>query len=142
MLISSGGKGDILITSRHRGLGELGTIVDIPPMSDTAGVTLLLHRYCGINVDDHMSEGSKIVDRLGGLALAIDQASAYMAYKQSPIDHLGDFLAQYEAQRKRVLRYMADHFWRYVKIDDKSGQETAISAFTTWEMSFEQLLNG
>ena len=93
MLTSLGGKGDILITSRHRGLEELGTIIDIPPMPDQAGVPLLLHRYSGINVEDHMSKGSEIVNRLGGLALALDQASAYMAYKQFRIDQLGDFLA-------------------------------------------------
>jgi hypothetical protein len=80
------GKGDILITSRHRGLGELGTILDIHPMPDKAGVELLLHRYSNINVDDYMAEGTAVVNRLGGLALAIDQASAYMSYKQLHID--------------------------------------------------------
>jgi hypothetical protein len=142
MLISSGDKGDILFTSRHRGLGELGTIIDVPPMSEKAGVELLLHRYHSINVNDYISEGSKIVGRLGGLALAIDQASAYMAYKQLRIDQLGDFLAQYEARRKKVLQHTADHFWKYMKIDDETGQETAINAFTTWEMSFQQLIDG
>ena len=109
-------------------------------MPDKAGVELLLHRYDGIDVNDHMSEGSKIVKRLGGLALAIDQASAYMKYMQFQIDQLGGFLAQYYVQRKKVLRHTTDHFWKYTKIDDKSGQETAISAFTTWEMSFQHLL--
>jgi len=80
-----GCKGDVLITSRHRGLGELGTIIDIPAMPTKPGVELLLHRYSGIDVDGYMSDGSKIVHRLGGLALAIDQASAYMEYNQFPI---------------------------------------------------------
>ena len=137
-----GGKGDILFTSRHRGLGELGPIIDVPPMPDKAGVELLLHRYTGIDVNDYMSEGSTIVNRLGGLALAIDQASAYMAYKQLPIDQLSDFLAQYEAQRKKVLQHTADHFWKYMKIGDENGRRKAINAFTTWEMSFQQLLDG
>jgi tetratricopeptide (TPR) repeat protein len=140
-LTSSGGKGDILITSRHRGLEEIGTIIDIPPMWDKAGVTLLLHRYQGINVNDYLLEGSQIVNRLGGLALAIDQASAYMAYTHLPIDKLSDFLAQYEARRKKVLRHTTDHFWKYMKLEDEKGRETAVNAFTTWEMSFQQLLN-
>jgi hypothetical protein len=72
ILTSIGGKGDILFTSRYRGLGELGYIIDILPMPDKAGVELLLHRYTGIDVNDYISEGSIIVRRLGGLALAID----------------------------------------------------------------------
>jgi hypothetical protein len=63
---------------------SLGRIIDVPPMPDNAGVELLLHRYAGINVSDYMSEGSTMVNRLGGLALAIDQASAYMTYKFFP----------------------------------------------------------
>ncbi|KIX10462.1 uncharacterized protein Z518_01545 [Rhinocladiella mackenziei CBS 650.93] len=141
-LTFQGRKGDILFTSRHRGLEELGTILDIPPMQEDAGVALLLHRYSSINVDDYMSEGSKIVDRLGGLALAIDQASAYMKHKRLPIDKLGDFLSQYEAQRKKVLQHTADHFWKYTRISDQNERETAINAFTTWEMTFQQLQNG
>ncbi|KAK5463787.1 hypothetical protein LTR55_011818 [Exophiala xenobiotica] len=140
--VPQGGKGDILFTSRHRGLGELGTIIDIPPMPDKAGVELLLHRYSGISVSGYMSEESTIVNRLGGLALAIDQASAYMACKQLPIDRLSGFLGQYEAQRKKVLQHTADYFWKYMNIGEESGRQTAINAFTTWEMSFQQLLDG
>jgi DNA-binding ferritin-like protein len=110
-------------------------------MLNEAGVTLLLHRYQGINVDNYFLESSQIVDRLGGLALAIDQASAYMASQHLPVDKLSDFLTQYEARRKKVLRYTADHFWKYMKIEDGNGRETAVNAFTTWEMSFQQLLN-
>ncbi|KAK5357506.1 hypothetical protein LTS13_011165, partial [Exophiala xenobiotica] len=139
--VPQGGKGDILFTSRHRGLGELGTIIDIPPMPDKAGVELLLHRYAGISVSGYMSEESTIVNRLGGLALAIDQASAYMAYKQLPIDRLSGFLGQYEAQRKKVLQHTADYFWKYMNIGEESGRQIAINAFTTWEMSFQQLLD-
>ena len=141
MLTSVGGKGDILITSRHRGLEELGTIMDVPPMPENVGVLLLLHRYKGINVNDYMSEGSTIVNRLGGLALAIDQASAYMAYQQLPINQLSDFLGQIEAQREKVLQHTADHFWKYLDISNEDGRKKVINAFTTWEMSFQQLLD-
>jgi hypothetical protein len=41
-------------------------------MLDRVGVELLLYRYTGINVNDYISEGSTIVNRLGSLALAID----------------------------------------------------------------------
>lgn len=115
-------------------------MIEIPAMLETAGVTLLLHRYSGVNVEDHISEGSQIVTRLGGLPLAIDQASAYMEYKHLPVARLSDFLTQYEAERKKVLRHTTESFWKYTKIDDNTGKEIAINAFTTWEMSFQQLL--
>lgn len=91
-------------------------------MPDKAGVELLLHRYTGVEVNDYISEGSAIVRRLGGLALAIDQASAYMAYQQLPIDQLCDFLAHFETERKKVLQHTADHFWKYMQIDEESGR--------------------
>jgi hypothetical protein len=46
------------------------------------GVNLLLRGYPNANVKDHIEEGKKIVTRLGGLALAIDQAAAYIQYKK------------------------------------------------------------
>ena len=67
MLTSLGGKGDNLFTSRHRGLEELGRIIDVPPMPDKAGVELLLHRYAGIDVNDYIFEGSTIVNRLSSV---------------------------------------------------------------------------
>ncbi|KAK5454466.1 hypothetical protein LTR55_012135, partial [Exophiala xenobiotica] len=59
-----------------------------------------------------------------------------------PIDRLSGFLGQYEAQRKKVLQHTADYFWKYMNIGEESGRQTAINAFTTWEMSFQQLLDG
>ncbi|KAK5278064.1 hypothetical protein LTR14_012488, partial [Exophiala xenobiotica] len=48
---------------------------------------------------------------------------------------------QYEAQRKKVLQHTADYFWKYMNIGEESGRQIAINAFTTWEMSFQQLLD-
>jgi tetratricopeptide (TPR) repeat protein len=137
-----GGRGDILFTSRHRGLDRLGKIYEIPPMSSKEGVSLLL----GLNLEydvqqHHMDAASKVVDRLGGLPLALDQAAAYIKYKQIPPDRLDDFLVTYEAQRKKVLEHTPRHFWEYgtMQIHGETRKNQAISAFTTWEMSFEQL---
>lgn len=61
------------------------------------GVNLLLRGYLNINVNDHIEEGIKIVIRLGGLALAIDQAAAYIQHKKLLIERLANFLTLYEA---------------------------------------------
>ncbi|KAK5936528.1 hypothetical protein PMZ80_011238 [Knufia obscura] len=134
------GRGNILFTSWHRDLEELGDIIEVPPMPPKPGVTLLLHRYHGINIEDYMSEGTAIVNRLGGLALAIDQASAYMQYTRLPLNQLSTFLPQYNARREKVLQHTTRNFWKYMKISHPNERQTAINAFTTWEMSFQQLL--
>jgi hypothetical protein len=88
-----------------------------------------------------MAEGAKIVTRLGGLALAIDQAAAYLRYKGMPLERLRDFLAIYEAQGDKILKYTPKDFWEYgtMQVHGEAKRNQAISAFTTWEMSFQQL---
>ena len=125
-----GGYGHVLFTSRNRELGRFGTLLEITPMSTEEGVRLLLRGY---NIHDvqkqHRDTASEIIERLGHLALAIDQAAAYIKYKRMPLDRLGDFLTIYEAERQKILSYTPKKFWEYEHIN----------AFTTWELSFQQL---
>lgn len=60
-----------------------------------------------------------------------------MAYEQLPIEKLSDFLAKYEAQRYRVLQRTADYFWKYTRFSGHEDRETAINAFTIWEILFQ-----
>ena len=121
-----GGCGHVIFTSRNRDLGRLGTLLEVPPMATDEGVELLLR---GFNVTDirnqHRETASKITKRLGELALAIDQAAAYIKYKRTPLDNLEDFLTTYEAERQKILSYTPKNFWEYEHIN----------AFTTWELS-------
>ena len=128
-----GGCGHVLFTSRNRDLGRLGTLLEIPPLATEEGVRLLLRGYNGNDIQEpHQDTASKITKRLGGLALAIDQAAAYIKYKRVPLDRLGDFLTTYEAERQTVLSYTPNNFWEYKHIN----------AITTWELSFQQLGSG
>jgi len=113
-------------------------------MTTEEGVRLLLRGYDGHNVEQHNAAASSIVTRLGGLALAIDQAAAYIRYKQMPVDRLGEFMTTYEAQQQKVLSYTPPIFWEYgtMQIHGEAEQNKATSAFTTWEMSFQQLKMG
>ena len=102
-------------------------------MTTQEGVRLLLRGYNGNDIQEsHQDTASKIIKRLGGLALAIDQAGAYIKYKRMPLDRLGDFLTTYEAERQNILSYTPKHFWEYKHIN----------AITTWELSFQQLGSG
>jgi malate/lactate dehydrogenase len=140
-----GGRGNVMFTSRSRGLDRLGTVVEVPPLSPEEGLTLLL---CGYDARDRQhdlnDEGSKIIARLGGLPLAIDQAAAYIQYKKMPLERLLEFLAEYEAHKEKILQYTPQNFWEYgtMQIHGKEEENQAISAFTTWEMSFQQLESG
>jgi tetratricopeptide (TPR) repeat protein len=131
----------VIFTSRSRGLDRLGIVVEVSPLSPEEGLTLLLRRYDVRDRQHDMNgEGSKIITRLGGLPLAIDQAAAYIQYKKIPLKRLPEFLAEYEAHEK-ILQYTPQNFWEYgtMQIHGKEEENKAISAFTTWEMSFQQL---
>src|ERR1700733_3522302 len=137
-----GGRGNVMFTSRSRDLDRLGTIVEVPPLSPEEGLTLLLRGYdVRDRQHDMKDEGSKIITRLGGLPLAIDQAAAYIQYKKIPLERLPKFLAEYEAHKEKILQYTPQNFWEYgtMQIHGREEENQAISAFTTWEMSFQQL---
>nr|KAK5442892.1 hypothetical protein LTR18_005569 [Exophiala xenobiotica] len=138
--IPSDGLGDILITTRSRGLEALGKVLIVPPMTQQEGTELLLRDHPTTEVEFHKESCSKIVKRLGGLPLALDQAAAFIRYKQLRLDQLDEFLTLYDAQRKQVLQH-TPRFWKYgtLQVDGKEEDNPAICAFTTWEMSFQQL---
>lgn len=138
-----GEHGHVLFTSRHRGLSRLGSLVEIPAMHPEEGVELLLRGYDHQDNRDTLASALKTVERLGGLALAIDQAAAYIQYRQIPTRLLGDFLDIYEARRRQILSYYPEAFWEYgtVHIDGEEERNRAVNAFTTWELSLEQLTN-
>ena len=139
---SSEGHGHVILTSRNRDLGRIGTLLEIPPMTTEEGVTLLLRGYNDSEIQQrHRDTALSIIKRLGRLALAIDQAAAYIKYKRMPLDKLSDFLITYEAERHRILSYTPKKFWEYRKVQGQ-GKAADISAFTTWEMSFKQLGSG
>ena len=99
-------------------------------METTEGVRLLLRGYREHEIQQrHQSVASSIVERLGNLALAIDQAAAYIMYKRLPLDRLEEFLSTFETERQKFLSYTPKNFWEYEHVN----------AFTTWELSFQQL---
>ncbi|KIW24807.1 hypothetical protein, variant [Cladophialophora immunda] len=132
--------GDILITSRSKGLEGLGRVVVVPPMNEHEGTELLLHEHPPSQVHTHKEKCREIVRRLGGLPLALDQAAAFIRYRQLAPNQIDEFLTLYDAQCAQILQH-TPRFWKYrtTQVDGKEEENRAISAFTTWEMSFQQL---
>ena len=110
-------------------------------MNVDEGINLLLRTYSNQDIKQHLTVASKVVDRLGGLPLAIDQAAAYIRYQRLPLDQLGEFLTTYELKRKEILSHIPPRFWEYgtMQIHGEEKQKKALNAFTTWELSLEQL---
>ena len=136
--------GAILITSRHSNLKNLGIVIEIPGFEEAEALQLL-ERQTAFNrrhingQEDIRQERKRIVKRLGYLPLAIDQAAAYI---QDMEYDLKDFLPRYERSeqdRKDFLERTPD-FWEY-PLPERLKPATALSVFTTWELSF-QLLQG
>ena len=105
-------------------------------MTSSEGLELLLPDPS--KREEDKDEGARIVDRLGGLALAIDQAAAYIDDRRMVIE---DFLPTYEVEREKILKYTPDYGWEYstMQLDGQAEKDKALSAFTTWTMSFQRL---
>ena len=108
------------------------------------GISLLLRGHSDQDIKPHLKIASKIVDRLGGLPLAIDQAAAYIRYQRLPLHQLDTFLKIYDVRRAEILSHIPLHFWEYgtMQIHGEEEQKKALNAFTTWELSLEQLKTG
>lgn len=96
---------------------------------------LLLYRSQHGWTEGNLIEGGKIVRQLGNLALAIDQAAAYITFRHLP---LAQFRDHYNKDQAEVLRHTPGALWEYRKQMSETEKETSLSVFTTWEMSLEQ----
>ncbi|KAI9786933.1 MAG: hypothetical protein M1839_005164 [Geoglossum umbratile] len=132
-----GPAGHILVTSRACDSDQLGEVIPLGPLNSDDAVRLLFRRSHGDSVERNRAHTTEIVNELGCLPLAVDQAGAFI---WSEGLGLGDFLGYYASQKESVLRYTPDS-WEYQRIMGEAGQdlEGALSVFTTWELSFSQI---
>jgi hypothetical protein len=116
--------GSVLITSRNANLARLGTVIEVPPMSEEEALPLLYDRAGGaerfFNEEEH---AKKMVELLGYLPLAIDQTGAYIQRRVN--FPLSRFIQEYK-DRKELIWSKAPTVWDYKQ-----------PVYTTWEMSFE-----
>jgi tetratricopeptide (TPR) repeat protein len=120
--------GHILFTSRHKDSSRLGYCVDLSRMTKDESVELLLQA----TPTSENSEAAEVAATLGYLALALDQAGAYIRARGLP---LSQFIAHYKRRRKIVLEEIPDE-WEYRNFQTLEN-ERLLSAFTTWEMSLD-----
>lgn len=135
-------KNAILVTSRHVLSARLGAAIPLTGLSEEEGLELLLSRSATLSRTDSAAreskEGRMIVMKLGYLALAIDQAAAYISIRQLP---LSMFMEHFEKRKEFILEATPQSLWEYrTHTSDESGNGSRnLSVLTTWEMSFDQI---
>ncbi len=132
-------QGAFLLTTRRQTLGTVATLLELPPLSNEEGVTLLLRRARKLSSffpeaalsqqtpldDPAFAEAVELVQLLEGLPLALDQAGAYI---EETGCSLADYLRRYHEQRQHVLARRGAH----------AGAHPA-SVATTLQLAAEQV---
>ena len=104
-------------------------------MNEHDGLTLL-HKRSGYHRTKKTEIVAKaIIQRLGHLPLALDQAGSYIKNQRVTLDN---FLDHYE-QTKRSILCHTPKIWEYCKQISEGDREAKLSIFTTWEMVFDGL---
>ncbi len=125
-----GRHGNILYTSRNPVLKELSpdTVCEVAELEKDEAVELLLDaaRLRTYASDEVMRLAEDIVDELGSLALAVNQAGAFMALGECRIH---DFLETFKKRRAQLFSVNA--------YKDASTYEQAV--YATWELSYSAI---
>lgn len=128
-------KGFVLVTSRDATTQRLGRGIPLSGMLAEEALDLLF-ASSGLSKDDKsIEDGNAVVDRLGCLALAVDQAGAYIQVRG--ID-FSTFLVHFDHRRDVILKETPS-IWSYKRKLGEEEAEQALSVATTWELSLEQI---
>ncbi len=101
--------GHILLTTRAQATGTLANGIEVEPMETAEGALLLLRRAKVLAPNASLEQAREadrakareIVQELGGLPLALDQAAAYIEETRCG---LSGYLASYQAERTTLLQ--------------------------------------
>jgi tetratricopeptide (TPR) repeat protein len=119
--------GHILITTRDPAAGNLAEPLEVTQMERAEGTQLLLRRARKLAqaTDEDRAQAAAIVDLLGALPLALDQAGAYIEENRCS---LADYQALYRQRRKELLGWLGRFPPDYPRV-----------VATTWDLSFRQV---
>jgi tetratricopeptide (TPR) repeat protein len=125
--------GHILLTTRVWDMQRLATRLEVETLADERGVMLLLHRAgrlaAGVALEQAMPEerqwAARLVQELGGLPLALDQAGAYL---EATGMSLQEYYHIYQKHRRTLLSE------RRSRIPDHPD-----AVATTWSLSFQRV---
>lgn len=136
--LSDNDKGRVIVTSRSPAAETLARedcALHLEGLPKEYALELLQKTSLLDQFDSHLSEASQIVHKLVYHPLAITQAGSYIQLRKLNLDQ---FLEHYVDKRK-ILEH-TPLVTQYRKRLNKAEKETAMNVFTTWELSFEQLV--
>ena len=122
-----GNQGDILYTSKDRMRLRVPAGQTLPLNGmDKRDASLLLLKAAHLHDGQNAHQADEIVEELGFLALAIDQAGAYVRSGRCDIR---DFLVTFKSHRKELMQNDAYR--------GASGTDQAV--YTTWDLSYRTI---
>ena len=128
-------KAQILITTRNIQVKRSSTLfISLLGLSETEATQLLLNRTESKETEENKRDAIAIAAKLEYLPLAIDQAGAF-CFRQRLC--LGQFLSKYDEKKDAMFQYTPDG-WEYQKSVSSETQSSAVSVFTTYELTLEQ----
>ncbi|KAB8253816.1 hypothetical protein BDV32DRAFT_155798 [Aspergillus pseudonomiae] len=122
----------IIITSRRTESRRLGHSLQVGNLREAEALNLLFGKHMTTRSQAALVQGRKVVKRLGYLALAIAQASAFTMERNMDLEF---FLSEYENEQQRIHASLPV-IWRYER--RSSGDDPArlpLSIATTFELS-------
>ena len=130
--------GAILVTGRHAHLSALviensANYIEMPGLDKDAALDLLIRHSQSKSF--HSEDADNIVQRLGSHPLALTQAASYI---QEQKISFSEFLEEYKCQKRLILEN-TPMLSQYRKKLGDAEREISLSAFTTWELSFQKL---
>ncbi|KIJ50016.1 hypothetical protein M422DRAFT_116747, partial [Sphaerobolus stellatus SS14] len=135
-LIGMGGAGKTQIALEYyndmAAVEELGHHFVLQEMEKSEGLTLLLGQQWA-EKDEVL--GEQIIELLGQLPLAIDQAWAYISRRKLALQ---DFITEFNI-RKADLFKDTPCLWQYQKKSLNGEENMVLNVGTTWEMSLSLL---
>lgn len=137
--LPSTGACGVLFTSRLREAGdEFGNMIAVPLMNKDDALQVLLSRLRLKEVpEDQSADCQRVIDSLGSLPLALEQAGAYMASGGGRMS-FREFLQHFET-RKDIMMSTTPKFWKYTNISDPNVKSASLSILTTWDLSLDRL---
>ncbi|CAN9328887.1 unnamed protein product [Alternaria alternata] len=137
-LIPYVGAGMVIITSRLESIGSIvGMALDVGMMTTQEAAELLQTRSkVDVFVNGQMVRPvQELLELLGGLPLAIDQAGAYIAHKSVPYEV---YLNLFKTRRQEINAEVPER-WQYTRVEDSIQEKAFLTVSTTWELSLQLL---
>ncbi|TGO54161.1 hypothetical protein BCON_0111g00040 [Botryotinia convoluta] len=128
--------GLIIITGRHPAANDLGYPIPIGDLLEEEAMNLLFHRTNRERTHANIEDARMICCHLSCLALAVDQAGAYI--KSTGID-LSLFIEHFNDQQENIMAW-SPPLKNYKRLDSAApDHEIAFTVSTTWELSCNRI---